>query len=90
MPTINITNTVASQALRGQNIKITVNLSSHSAEFAQLEVGQLCQNNAGKQGVIYSVDTFGNSFEISPYQPDFNMSDIEGYQDSGQDISITV
>ena len=88
MPTITISNTVPSQALRGQNIKITVQLPS--LEFTQLQVGQLCQNNAGKQGVIYSVDTFGNSFEISPYQPDFNMSDIGGYQNSGQDISITV
>jgi len=82
MPTITIGNTISSQALRGQNVKITVDLATQSAEFAQLQVGQLCENAvSGFSGIVYSIDTYGNSFEVSPIQPNLNMGDnsLTGY-----------
>jgi hypothetical protein len=88
MPTISITNQVASQALRGQNVKVTVD--NQPIEWAQLQVGQLCQNSQNKEGIIYSIDTYGNTFEVSPLQPDFSMSNVGGYLSSGEDLSITV
>ena len=90
MPTISIINTKASQALRGQNIKITVDLTTQSAEFAQLQVGQFCDANPG--GFIYSIDRYGNTFEICPRQPNTNMSESgsPGYflDDSNIDIIV--
>jgi hypothetical protein len=93
MPVISITNQVASQALRGQNVKITVDLSTQSAEFAQLQVGQLCENvNGGADGYIYSIDTYGNSFEVAPIAPNFSMQNGSdpGYFSQGTDLDVTV
>lgn len=89
MPVISITNKVASQALRGENIKITVDLSTQSVEFAQLQVGQLL--DSGNGGVVYSVDTYGNTFEICPLQPNFNLSDASnGYFAAESNVDIIV
>lgn len=95
MPTITITNQVASQALRGENVKITVDLSSNQAEFDQLVVGQACVNNqSGAEGYVYSIDSFGNTFEITPLQPDFNMANNDagnsGYFAANEDVIITL
>jgi hypothetical protein len=91
MPTISISNTVASQALRGQNVKVKVDLTTQSSQFAQLQVGQIC-NNGLFDGLIYSIDTFGNSFEIIPIQPNLNFAapDNDGYLSNGEDITITL
>lgn len=87
--TISILNKVASQALRGQNIKITVDLSAQSVEFNQLKVGQLLDSGGG--GVVYSIDTYGNTFEICPLQPNFNLSDAaNGYFAADASVDIIV
>ena len=89
MPTITILNAKpSSQALRGQNVKITVNLTTESAEFAQLQVGQFCEYGDLK-GRIYSIDTFGNSFEIIPAQPNFSFGG-EGYLLDDSNIDVTI
>ncbi len=93
MPTISITNQVASQALRGQNVKITVDLATQSSEFAQLQVGQLCENSGGgADGYIYSIDTYGNSFEVAPVAPNFSMAGnaSPGYFGAATDLDVTV
>ena len=79
MPTVSITNTVYSQSLRGQNVKVTVDLTTQLAEFAQLEVGAICTNSSsGKEGLIYSIDSYGNTFEIIPLAPNMNFSNGSG------------
>lgn len=94
MPTLQITNQVASQALRGQNVKITVDLAIQSAEFSQLEIGQQCldASTTEKVGYIYSIDNYGNSFEICPAQP--NLSFISGvtpgYFFAGESVDVTI
>lgn len=95
MPILSITNQVASQALRGQNVKVTVDLTTQSSEFSQLQVGQLCVC-ASSEGYVYSVDNFGNTFEVSPRTPNDNFSvngaegSVGGYFDSGNDVDITI
>jgi hypothetical protein len=96
MPTISIENTVQSQALRGQNVKITVDLTTQSNEFNQINVGDACvDNNSGftSFGYIYSIDRYGNSFEICPNQPNFSFTTGNGtfgYFDSGYSVDVTV
>jgi hypothetical protein len=94
MPTISISNTVASQALRGQNVKITVDLATQSAEFLQINIGDVCvDNNSGTYfGYVYSIDTYGNSFEVCPVQPNvsFISGTIPGYFVSGEFVDITI
>jgi hypothetical protein len=93
MPIINITNTVPSQALRGQNVKITVDLATQLSEFSQLQIGQSCVNAYGVgEGIIYSIDNYGNSFEVTPIQPNLSMqnSSLMGYVGPLTDIDVTV
>jgi hypothetical protein len=89
MALITLTNQVASQSLRGENCKITVDLTTQSSEFAQLQVGQQAVNNSGYNCYVYSVDTYGNSFELTPLQPDFTVG-ADGYVLAGADIDVTI
>lgn len=94
MALIQFTNQISSQALRGQNVKITVDLSTQLAEFTQLQVGQYCENDDSLFiGYVYSIDTFGNTFEISPAAPNLNMSggpNAPGYFLAGIVCNVTV
>lgn len=89
MPTITITNQIVSQSLRGESCKITVDLSTQSSEFSQLQVGQLANCNGYPTAIVYSVDTYGNTFEIAPRQPNISVGSF-GYVDSGIDIDVTI
>ena len=89
MAVITLTNQVASQSLRGENCKITVDLATQSSEFSQLQVSQQAVNNSGYNCYVYSVDTYGNSFELAPLQPDFTVG-VGGYVLSGVDIDVTI
>ncbi len=94
MPTISIINQVASQALRGQNVKITLDLATQSSEFTQINIGNVCvDNNSGTYfGYVYSIDTYGNSFEVCPVQPNvsFTSGPSFGYFVSGESVDITI
>ena len=88
MATVIIENQIYSQALRGQNAKVTVDPFTYSSEFSQLKVGQICTIGGVESGFIYSVDSYGNSFEICPLQPNFSLStNSSGYL---QQVEITV
>lgn len=91
MPTINITNQVASQALRGESVKVTVDLSTQSSEFNQLEIGQSClyAGDTDYYGLISSIDSFGNSFEVTPIQPNLKFGNY-GYLFSAEIVTITL
>ena len=66
---VTVTNRKASQALRGQSVKVTLN-AAQSANLSSFQVGMRCQAGSFVTlGYIGSVDYFGNSFEVIPAQP---------------------
>lgn len=89
MPTINFTNQVASQALRGQNVVVSLD-ATESADLSQLEVGMECQEDAFSTiGYIYSIDLYGHSFEVAPAQPNLVFGG-EGYLPATAIIDVTI
>ena len=94
MAQITVTNQVSSQALRGQNIKITLNGDDATNQLPQLYVGLECIDDSSSDvlGLIYSVDSYGNSFEVQPLQPDFSASipSLPGYYYSGRDVIVNI
>lgn len=89
MPTLALTNQVASQALRGQNTKVTLS-AADAANLSSLSVGMRCQGNTfSSPGYIYSIDSVGNSFEVIPAQPNFYFG-AEGYLKSSVTVTVTL
>jgi len=89
MPTLALTNQVASQALRGENTKVTLS-AADAANLSSLSVGMLCQGSGfSAKGYIYSIDSVGNSFEVIPAQPDFYFG-AEGYLKSSVTVTVTL
>lgn len=89
MPTLALTNQVASQALRGENTKVTLS-AADAANLSSLSVGMLCQGSSfSAKGYIYSIDSVGNSFEVIPAQPDFYFG-AEGYLKSTVTVTVTL
>ena len=89
MPVLTLTNQVASQSLRGESVKVTLN-ESDSQQLPNLQVGMLCVNSDSfpkKIGYISSVDYFGNSFGITPVQPDRTFGEI-GYSFDDDQINV--
>jgi len=60
-------NTIASQALRGQSVKVTV-APTDIAEMQSLVIGQVMYSEDGllPLGTVISVDYYGNSFKVIP------------------------
>jgi len=89
MPTLTLTQQVASQALRGENTKVTLS-TADAANLSSLSVGMLCQGSGfSAKGYIYSIDSVGNSFEVIPAQPDFYFG-AEGYLKSTVTVTVTL
>lgn len=89
MPTLTLTNQVASQALRGQNVKVTLS-TGDAANLSSLKKGMKCQGNTfSALGYIYRVDSVGNSFEVVPAQPDLYFG-AEGYLKSSVTVTVTL
>ena len=86
----NFTNRKASQTLAGQAALVTLN-SSDAANMYLLRAGQLCTNqSSGKTGTVNKINVYGNSFTISPIQPNMNFSSasVYGYLASGEVVSV--
>jgi hypothetical protein len=89
MPTLALTNQVASQALRGENTKVTLS-AADAANLSSLSVGMRCQGSTfSTLGYIYSIDSVGKSFEVIPAQPDFYFG-AEGYLKSSVTVTVTL
>lgn len=89
MPTLTLTNQIASQALRGQNTKVTLS-TADAANLSSLREGMQCQGSTfSALGYIYSIDSVGNSFEVIPAQPDFYFG-AEGYLKSTVTVTVTL
>lgn len=64
---VNITNTKASQALRGQAAIITLSGAQAISVFPLLQVGQSCLiESSNKTVFIESIDRLGISLKVSP------------------------
>lgn len=86
---ISVTNQIASQALRGQSVKVTLD-STDSAQLVNLQIGDYCTINSGSSfGTICSIDEYGNSFQITPLQPDLTcVGSVAGYLGAADSIAI--
>lgn len=88
---ITVTNQVASQALRGQNVKVTLN-GSDAAQLSNINIGDVCTiSTSNNTGTIYSIDLYGNSFEITPIQPNYDChGSIPGYLNATDTVVVTI
>jgi hypothetical protein len=86
-----MTNLVASQALRGQSAKVTLSLEEFSTFLGNplAQIGTVMYTD-GIYGTIGSIDSFGNSFEIVPIQPNltFSSPDLPGYLKEGANVQF--
>lgn len=83
-------NQIASQSLRGQAVLVTLN-SSDAANLYLVEEGQVCTNSSsGKTGTVARVNVYGNSFWVSPIQPDrtFESAGVYGYLAVNETVSV--
>jgi hypothetical protein len=88
MAEIQVTNTVASQSLIGEAVKVTVN-QSDSAELVNFAAGMLCTNDAaGNTGTINRVDYKGNSFTVNPIQPNLTFGTY-GYLAASATVTVS-
>ena len=84
-----VTNRVASQGLRGQAVKVTLNLSDSAflEDFSIGDVVEIDSNNV--TGTIYSIDTAGNSFLVNPIAPNLTFSSTGGYLAASQTVTVS-
>jgi hypothetical protein len=81
-----VTNTKDSQALRGQAAIVTVGASDIAA-MQQFTVGETVTCDGGTTlGTIHSIDFYGNSFKVSPIQPNLTFTTAPGYLESGETV----
>lgn len=87
-----LTNQKSSQALRGQNVKITLSAADAATYLDTLYIGMECRDDASFEflGFIYSIDYKGNSFEVAPIQPDKTFQDAQrkGYFNADSDVFV--
>jgi hypothetical protein len=84
---VTVTNRKASQALRGQSVKVTLN-AAQSANLSSFQVGMRCQAGSFVTlGYIGSVDYFGNSFKVIPAQPNKEFG-ANGYLSALETITV--
>lgn len=85
-----VTNRKASQSLQGQSVLVTLDVSD-AASLSSLSEGQLVTNDSsGNKGTIERVDYFGNSFRVTPVQPNttFESAGTYGYLAVNETITV--
>ena len=91
MPTVTVTNQKASQALRGEDVVVTLD-ATDQANLSSILPGQECSiSGVAVYGTIARVDSYGISFEVSPLQPnlDFASPTKPGFLAASETIVIT-
>jgi len=87
---MSVTNQVASQALRGQNVKVTLYADDAASTLPTLQIGYECtEDSFNTTGYVSSIDVYGNSFEVSPVQPNLVFGG-EGYLPSDATVNIVI
>jgi hypothetical protein len=89
MATVTVANTKYSQALRGQDAIVTVTGATHVGYIQQMSVGDpvVC---GSAEGTVSSVDYYGNTFHVTPVQPDYSFSTVPGYLQSSVNVVVTI
>ena len=85
------TNLVASQALRGQGVKVTLGPNEFSAFLANplTRIGAVMYIlTTSSLGTIHSIDEFGNSYIVVPIMPNQSFSDSTGYLTESADVDF--
>ncbi len=93
MGTVNVTNRIASQSLRGQAVIVSLDGTDSIGNLGNFAVGMLCQNNSSsKTGTIHGIDVYGHSFRVEPIQPDrdFSSASTYGYLAVGETVIVTL
>jgi len=88
-----ITNRTSSQALRGQDVTVTMNGADSVTYLSTLAVGQLCTlSSSSKTGKISFVDSKGHSFKITPIQPDRSLDSTStpGFLAVSEEVSVLI
>lgn len=85
-----VTNKYPFQASRSQAVKITLD-PSEIEYLSQINIGDQCTiDSTGVLASIYSIDKYGNSFMVTPVQPDQNCSGtVAGYLYTNDTLTIT-
>lgn len=92
MPTLSITNQKASQALRGEDVVVTLSAAAQS-NIVSIQPGQSCSiSGVAVYGTVSRVDSYGISFEVSPLRPNLNFASptTPGYLAASETIIITL
>lgn len=82
---------LASQSLKGQDVWVYLNTGDQFNTLPSITVGQVCTNGSSSlTGTVSSVDYNGNSFKITPIQPDktFASTGTPGFLAAGETITI--
>lgn len=92
MATITVTNRVTQQALRAQSVRVILDTTETEDDLPQISVGNpVSVNGYSSQGLVDSVDSFGNSFTVKPVYP-FNAftGSLYGYLAAGDVLTVTI
>lgn len=83
------TNRKASQALRGQAVKVTLDSSATINYLSQVTKGQACVvSGTNKTGTVYRVDYKGNSFLVRPKDDNDTFNSTGGYLAVGATVTV--
>ncbi len=92
MATTTVTNRVASQALPGEGVKVTLD-ATDSAKLATFTKGKQCESTTTSElGYINSIDVYGNSFTVAPVDgaSKFSSTSPVGFLSSTEVITVTL
>ena len=84
------TNRLASPALRGGSVLITLDSTETVTKLPSVTIGQKATvGSTSKTGYVSSVDYYGHSFEVTPGNPDLRFdSTATGYLSVSEVITL--
>ena len=90
MATFKLTNRVTQQALKAQSVRVILDTTETQGDLPNVEVGQsVYVNTYNIYGIVSSVDSLGDSFQVSPVYP-FNSfhGSQSGYLVAGDVLTV--
>ena len=68
-------NQTSSPALRGQTVVVTLNSTETTSKLPNITLGQQATiGSSSNVGYVSSIDTYGNTYKITPQTPATNLS----------------
>lgn len=90
MANFQVTNRVTQQALKAQAVRVILDTTETLDDLPNVEVGQsVYVNTYNIYGIVSSIDSLGNSFQVSPVYP-FNafQGSQSGYLVAGDVLTV--